>query len=62
MLLKDDSGREENHAEFSLDKGRALFILALILLFEEQIKLWRRTEKQRPVRRKRKLSLSEDTF
>lgn len=42
--------------EFSLDKGRVLFILVLILLLEEQIKLWRRTEKERLLRRKRKLT------
>lgn len=45
ILTTDDSGGKKI-IEFSLDKGRALIFLALILLFEEQVKLWRRTGKQ----------------
>lgn len=45
ILPTDDSGGKKIR-EFSLDKGRALVVLALILLFEEQVKLWRRIEKQ----------------
>lgn len=45
ILPTDDSGGKKI-IEFSLDKGRVLVVLALILLFEEQVKLWRKTKKQ----------------
>lgn len=45
ILPTDDSGGKKI-TECTLDKGRALVFLAVRLLFEEQVKLWRRTEKQ----------------
>lgn len=62
ILLTDDSGREENYTGLSLDKGREFYIHVLVLPFEKQIKLRGKTEKQRPVRIKRKLQRERTYF
>lgn len=60
ILTTDDSGGKKI-IELSLDKGRALIFLALILLFEEQLNCGGGL-RNRLVRRKRKLISREYMF